>query len=270
MGSLEEDELVQMVHDFVESDHSPNSATTFITSSNHHPLHNRSQYFILKDILRSDTTSTEAKVMKYVLKHLRGKHGSDKTTILSRWLVKRMRKDGLIASLYQTSWSTSLGCPAGEYEYIEVIIEDENNIDDPMRLIVDIDFKSQFELARPTQYYKELIDSLPLIFVGRENKLCKIISLLCSAAKQSLREKGLHVPPWRTTTYMQSKWLSGCRKEPNPVGDGFGIGDNIINGNSNSNSNSNMVVSIVKPNKRDLGGESGLSSQLSNMSINCC
>lgn len=48
MGSLEEDELVQMVHDFIESDHSPNSATTFITSSNHHPLHNRSQYFILK------------------------------------------------------------------------------------------------------------------------------------------------------------------------------------------------------------------------------
>lgn len=55
--------------------------------------------------------------MKYVLKHLRGKHGSDKTTILSRWLVKRMRKDGLIASLYQTSWSTSLGCPAGESYY---------------------------------------------------------------------------------------------------------------------------------------------------------
>jgi len=154
---------------------------------------------------------------------------------------------------------------AGEYEYIEVVIEDENNIDDaPMRLIIDIDFKSQFELARPTQYYKELIDSLPLIFVGRENKLCKIISLLCSAAKQSLREKGLHVPPWRTTTYMQSKWLSGCPKEPNPVADGFGIGDNIIIGNSNK------VVSRVKANKRDLGGESGLSSQLSNMSINCC
>ncbi|KAK2384824.1 putative transmembrane protein [Trifolium repens] len=254
MGSLEEDELVKMVQDFIESDHSSNSPTSLITSSNHHPLHNRTQYFILQDILRGDTSSSEAKIMKYVLKHMRSRNGYEKTTILSRWLVKRMRKDGLNASLYQTSWSTSLGCPAGEYEYIEVIIEDEKNINDPMRLIVDIDFKSQFELARPTEYYKELTNSLPLIFVGRENKLSKIISLLCSAAKQSLREKGLHVPPWRTNAYMQSKWLSRCHKEPNIIG-------NI----------SNKVVSIMKPRKRDLsGGESELSSQLSNMSINCC
>lgn len=145
MGSLEEDELVQMVQDFIESDHPP-SPTSFFTSSNHHPLHNRSQYFILQvpfefkflktkvfifcsilylawhvllcvlcfqDILRSDTSSTEAKVMKYVLKHMRGRHGSEKISSLNRWLVKRMRKDGLNASLYQTSWSTSLGCPAG-------------------------------------------------------------------------------------------------------------------------------------------------------------
>jgi hypothetical protein len=48
MGSLEEDELVQMVQDFIESDHSSNSPTSFITSSNHHPLHNRTQYFILQ------------------------------------------------------------------------------------------------------------------------------------------------------------------------------------------------------------------------------
>lgn len=58
-------------------------------------------------------TLEEAKVMKYVMKHMRGRHGSEKTTVLSRWIVQRMRKDGFNASLYQTSWSTSLGCPAG-------------------------------------------------------------------------------------------------------------------------------------------------------------
>ncbi|XP_004503951.1 uncharacterized protein [Cicer arietinum] len=218
MGSLEEDELVKMVQDFIESDHSP-SPTTLINSSNHHPP---TQYFILQDILRSDTVE-EAKVMKYVMKHMRGRHGSEKTTSLSRFLVKGMRKDGFHASLCQTSWSTSFRCPAGEYEYIEVIIEDEKNIKDPTRVIVDIDFKSQFELARPTEHYKELTESLPIIFVGKENKLCNIISLLCSAAKQSLREKGLHVPPWRTTTYMTSKWLSLCPKKHVPIGKGFGV-----------------------------------------------
>ncbi|KAJ1405065.1 hypothetical protein SESBI_26206, partial [Sesbania bispinosa] len=230
------------------------------------------------DILRSEgDAAAEAKVMKCVLKHMRGRQGSEKTTNLIRWLVKRMKMDGLNASVCQTSWATSLGCPAGEYEYIEVIFEDENYAD-PVRLIVDIDFRSQFELARPTQYYRELIDSLPVIFVGTEKKLCKIISLMCSAAKQSLREKGLHVPPWRTTTYMQSKWLSGCHKEPGSVvGDGrencmgleaktdvhgVGVGPNDII--------SNWVPPILKPKKRGFGGGSGLSSQLSNMSINCC
>lgn len=55
--------------------------------------------------------------------------------------------------------------------------------------------------------YKNLIDILPTIFIGDGNKLKKIISLLCSAAKQSLNERGLHMPPWRTNSCMQSKWL---------------------------------------------------------------
>lgn len=137
----------------------------------------------------------------------------------------------------------------GEYEYIEVRIEGEN-YGDPVRLIVDIDFRSQFELARPTEYYRELTDSLPVIFVGTESKLCKIISLLCSAAKQSLREKGLHVPPWRTTSYMQSKWLSGCRKEPPGFKGGkanYVFGDHGV-------ADHNRVHPILKPiKKNDLG-----------------
>ncbi|KAK0576495.1 hypothetical protein LWI29_018308 [Acer saccharum] len=78
----------------------------------------------------------------------------------------------------------------------------------PTRLIVDMEFRSQFEVARPTRGYKELINTLPVIFVGSEEKLNKIICLLCPASNQSLKEKGLHIPPWRSDTYMQSKWLS--------------------------------------------------------------
>lgn len=132
-----------------------------------------------------------------------------------------------------------------------------------MRLVVDIDFRSQFELARPTAAYKQLIDTLPTVFVGTETKLMKIISILCSAAKQSLKEKGLHLPPWRTTTYMESKWLSSSHKKDlnsadkeveNIVVHGFG----------------NWMPPIVKPKRRDLSNGSGLSSQFSNMRINCC
>lgn len=141
---------------------------------------------------------------------------------------------------------------------------DENGDDDDsmMRLILDVDFKSQFELARPTANYKELTDKLPQIFVGNEEKLNKIISLLCSAAKQSLRDRGLHIPPWRTSTYMQSKWLSSCQKAP---------GKNTeAKSGSRGYGKWSPSPPMVKPKRSHLGGGSGLSSQFSKMSINCC
>ena len=159
----------------------------------------------------------------------------------------------------------------GDYEYIEIMDgEDPNNNNNPKRLIVDIDFKSQFELARPTPAYKQLTDALPLIFVGNEDKLIRIISLLCTAAKQSLRERGLHVPPWRTAAYMQSKWLS--------LGSTTAHKEETTNANDTAKmgTHNNFISKwappiVVRSNKgRDLGGGSGLSSQFSNMRINCC
>jgi len=67
-----------------------------------------------QDILRSEgDAAAEAKVLKCVLKHMRGRKGAEKTTSLSRWLATRMKMDGLNASICHTSWATSLGCPAG-------------------------------------------------------------------------------------------------------------------------------------------------------------
>jgi len=153
----------------------------------------------------------------------------------------------------------------GEYEYIEVVVEDED-YGKALRVIVDIDFRSQFEVARPTEHYKELTESVPEIFVGSEKKVCNIISLLCSAAKQCLREKGLHVPPWRTASYMQAKWLCVSRREGKYEGS---KGDVI--GDEDSDIIGNWVPPLLKPKKRDLGGGSSLSNQLSNMSsVNYC
>lgn len=99
----------------------------------------------------------------------------------------------------------------GDYEYIDVMMKSSES--EQLRVIVDTDFRSQFEVARPTEAYKELSSFLPCIFVGTEHRLHTIISLLCAAAKQSLKESGLHVPPWRKASYMQSKWLSqNCKK----------------------------------------------------------
>ncbi|KAL6209277.1 hypothetical protein ACLB2K_020219 [Fragaria x ananassa] len=130
----------------------------------------------------------------------------------NKWVVMKLKVDGYEGSLCKTSWVSSIKLPKDDYEYVDVMMKDNNSIK-VARLIVDMDFKSQFEVARPTPSYKELKDILPDIFVGSEEKLDKVISLVCRAANKSLKKMGLHVPPWRKATYMQSKWLSkDCKK----------------------------------------------------------
>nr|KJB75242.1 hypothetical protein B456_012G033900 [Gossypium raimondii] len=225
MGSLQEEELVQMVQDFIESE--PSSP---IVPSNHLQSSNRlAQLSTLQEILRC-RTDTERKVIEIVLKHIRSKRDVQKSSGLKKWLAMRLKMNGFNASLRQTCWVTSSGCPAGDYEYVDIVMENEN---------------------------------------GSEEKLREIISVVCSAAKQSFREAGLHVPPWRTTTYMHSKWLSAT---PNVNGD-FGKVNGEPKPRGGALGFSKWTPPMVKPKtqNRELGGGgSALSSQFSNMGINCC
>lgn len=159
----------------------------------------------------------------------------------------------------------------GDYEYIEIMLpenKENKNKNTNNRLIVDTDFKSQFELARPTQTYKELTEKIPSIFVGNEEKLNKIISLLCSAAKQSLKERGLHIPPWRTRSYMHSKWLSSAGGSTPHKMAKISIGFISREKLQETKGGSHGVMSKKRRDFR--GGSSGLSSQFSDMGINCC
>ncbi|CAL9236084.1 unnamed protein product [Arabidopsis halleri] len=118
-----------------------------------------------------------------------------------RSVVNGLVSLGYDAALCKSRWEKSPSCPAGEYEYVDVIMKGE-------RLLIDIDFKSKFEIARATKTYKSMLQTLPYIFVGKADRLQRIIILICKAAKQSLKKKGLHVPPWRRAEYVKSKWLS--------------------------------------------------------------
>lgn len=89
----------------------------------------------------------------------------------------------------------------GEYEYIDVISEGE-------RVLIDIDFRSEFEIARSTSSYKSILQSLPFIFVGKSDRLQQIIAIVSEAARLSLKKKGMHIAPWRKSDYIKAKWLS--------------------------------------------------------------
>ncbi|KAK6122697.1 hypothetical protein DH2020_043550 [Rehmannia glutinosa] len=120
--------------------------------------------------------------------------------------LRKLVTEGLIALGYNASvckskWEKSSFIPAGEYEYIDVITEGE-------RIIIDVDFRSEFEIARSTSNYKSILQCLPSIFVGKTDRLLQILSIASEAARQSLKKKGMHIAPWRKAEYMKSKWLS--------------------------------------------------------------
>lgn len=73
---------------------------------------------------------------------------------------------------------------------------------------MDIDFQSQFEIARPTHTYLAALKYLPVIFVGTPEKLGQILQVMAEAAKLSLRQNSMPLPPWRTIDYMTAKWMS--------------------------------------------------------------
>lgn len=147
-----------------------------------------------------------ADTSKIVEKNSKGFKRKDE---LRKIVTESLSSLGYDSSVCKSKWEKTLTYPAGEYEFIDVIVDGE-------RLIIDIDFRSEFEIARSTGTYKAILQSLPFIFVGKSDRLCQIVAAVSEAAKQSLKKKGMHVPPWRKAEYMLAKWLSSSCIRANP------------------------------------------------------
>ncbi|XP_078436797.1 uncharacterized protein LOC144707528 isoform X2 [Wolffia australiana] len=125
-------------------------------------------------------------------------------------VVDALRSLGHDAAVCLSRWDKSPAAPAGEYEFVEVVLGGE-------RAIVDLEFRAEFEIARSTKAYRAALQALPAVFVGGAGRLAELVDVMSEAARQSLKKKGLHVPPWRRPDYLRSKWLSpALRTYPSP------------------------------------------------------
>lgn len=120
-----------------------------------------------------------------------------------RAVADGLRCLGYDAGVCKSRWEKTPTYPAGEHEYIDAVVGP-----DAARLIVEVDFRAQFELARSTKAYRAALQAVPPVFVGTPERLGKIVAVVAEAARQSLKKKGLHFPPWRKPEYMRAKWLS--------------------------------------------------------------
>nr|XP_004242542.1 uncharacterized protein LOC101264023 [Solanum lycopersicum] len=133
-------------------------------------------------------------------------------SMLQRNVMAYLRNFGYNAAVCKTKWEKSGGLAAGNYEFIDITKSDSTT-----RYFVDLDFKAEFEIARPTIQYERLLQSLPNIFVGKSEELKQILRAMSDAARRSLKSRGLTFPPWRKHRFMQNKWFSSYRRTTNII-----------------------------------------------------
>lgn len=214
-GSAEsEHDLAAMVHDFMENG---SYGSDFLESSDgENGVSNGPKLFETLQALKFSATSTEKDLLSTLTVLSLAIKEIDLTCLMAgaeckggcirRLLVKHLRLSGYDAAVCSSKWQNSGKVPGGEYEYIDVIFDGDTVAGD--RLIVDIDFQSQFEIARPTHTYMAALKFLPVTFVGSFEKLGQILQVMAEAAKLSLRQNSMPFPPWRTLDYMTAKWMS--------------------------------------------------------------
>ncbi|KAE9450708.1 hypothetical protein C3L33_17396, partial [Rhododendron williamsianum] len=79
--------------------------------------------------------------------------------------------------------------------------------------MIELNFCAEFEISIASEEYKLLIKKLPEVFVGKVERLQNLIKILCSAAKKCMKEKKMHMAPWRKHKYLQAKWLNAAACE---------------------------------------------------------
>ncbi|XP_023549619.1 uncharacterized protein LOC111808066 [Cucurbita pepo subsp. pepo] len=141
------------------------------------------------------------------------KSGSCNASCIRFVLVKLLRLYGYDAAVCTTRWQGAGKVPGGDHEYIDVVNYTSGSSE---RLIVDIDFRSHFEIARAVESYDQILNSLPVIYVGSLSRLKQFLQIMVEAGKSSLKLNSMPLPPWRSLAYLQAKWQSPCQRMVNP------------------------------------------------------
>lgn len=122
-----------------------------------------------------------------------------------RHVAERLRDAGYNSALCKSKWTRSPDIPSGEHSYVEVAVQTRSG--KTVRVVVELSFRAEFEVARASAGYRALVTALPEVFVGRADRLRGVVKVMCAAAKQCMKENNMHMGPWRKHKYMQAKWL---------------------------------------------------------------
>ncbi|KAJ1405450.1 hypothetical protein SESBI_25804 [Sesbania bispinosa] len=132
---------------------------------------------------------------------------------LMREVSRRLQKAGYNSAICKTKWRTIPNIPSGEHTFLDVI--DSNTSKEKggvIRVIIELNFRAEFEMAKASEDYNLLVRKLPEMYVGKVERLSNLIKILCMAAKRCMKENKMHMGPWRKRDYVQAKWLGPCKR----------------------------------------------------------
>nr|KYP34376.1 hypothetical protein KK1_044679 [Cajanus cajan] len=124
---------------------------------------------------------------------------------------RRLQNAGYNSAICKTKWKTSPTIPSGEHTFLDVI--DRTNKKQDVRVIIELNFRAEFEMAKASEEYNGLVRKLPEVYVGKVERLSNIIKVLCMGAKRCMKENKMHLGPWRKHKYMEAKWLGPCKRD---------------------------------------------------------
>ncbi|XP_076940974.1 uncharacterized protein LOC143610355 [Bidens hawaiensis] len=116
-----------------------------------------------------------------------------------------LQRAGYNCGICKAKWVNLKEIPAGEHTYIEVL-DTSNSKKGVLRVIIELNFRAEFEMVKGSKEYNRLISRLPEIYVGKTERLQSLIKILCLASKKCMKDQKLHIAPWRKLKYMQAKW----------------------------------------------------------------
>ncbi|PON74534.1 hypothetical protein PanWU01x14_049410 [Parasponia andersonii] len=134
---------------------------------------------------------------------------------LRRTVVKILRENGINASSCSSKWRNTKKFLQGSHEYIEVMGSTSSRKKaQKIPYLVELEFRDQFEIAKPCHEYRKLLSLLPEYYIGKADCLNAVVRIVCGAAKRSMKEKKIHMGPWRETSFMLMKWSKVPLTEP--------------------------------------------------------
>ncbi|XP_062096078.1 uncharacterized protein LOC133801872 [Humulus lupulus] len=175
------------------------------------------QQILLGSLRRSEGVKEYSQMSKTRLCGCGRAKAADFRNCLLREVSIRLRNDSYNSTFCKSNWRCSPDFPSGEHRFVDVV--DNSNRKKEVRVIIELNLRTEFDMARASEEYKRLVQLLPEMYVGKVERLEMVIRIMCAAAKKCTRQKKMHLAPWRKHQYIRAKWLSPCKRDTSPSSD---------------------------------------------------